>query len=131
MAFRRSPVRSRSGPPSFAHECRRRLPAVAPKARRRAVPVTERATVGKPLFFVSIGVGVRPRRVIHQAEGRTPDLSQKPRYVFTSGFARTSAARPPAEPSPRQIAETLPRCWACSRSFYGREALPLYLAQCA
>jgi hypothetical protein len=26
MAFRRSPVRSRSGPPSFAHECRRRMP---------------------------------------------------------------------------------------------------------
>jgi putative endonuclease len=43
MAFRRSPVRSRSGPPSFAHECRRRMPrrsvatcrAIAPKARRR------------------------------------------------------------------------------------------------
>ena len=26
MALMRSPVRSRSGPPSFAHECRRRMP---------------------------------------------------------------------------------------------------------
>ena len=38
MAFRRSPVRSRSGPPTSAHDCRRRLPAIAPKARRRPDP---------------------------------------------------------------------------------------------
>src|SRR5688500_2314969 len=60
MAFRRSPVRSRSGPPSFAHECRRRLPAVAPKERRRAVPVTERATVGKPTFACTSSAGSHP-----------------------------------------------------------------------
>src|ERR1051325_11485918 len=29
MAFMRSPVRSRSGPPSFAHKCTRRMPTVA------------------------------------------------------------------------------------------------------
>jgi putative endonuclease len=29
MAFMRSPVRSRSGPPSFARECRRRMPTIA------------------------------------------------------------------------------------------------------
>ncbi len=32
MAFRRSPVRSRSGPPSFAHDRRRRMPAIARSA---------------------------------------------------------------------------------------------------
>jgi hypothetical protein len=43
MAFTMSPVQSRSGPPSSAHKCRRRMPrrsvatcrAIAPKARRR------------------------------------------------------------------------------------------------
>src|SRR6266508_1060 len=70
MAFRRSPVRSRSGPPTFAHECRRRLPAIARSAtagqsssnnelrlashalsaKRDGGPVivNQRATVGKP-----------------------------------------------------------------------------------
>ena len=33
MAFRRSPVRSRSGPPTFAHDRRRRLPTVAQSAK--------------------------------------------------------------------------------------------------
>ena len=39
MAFRRSPVRSRSGPPSFAHECRRRMPRPSVAKRRGGGPV--------------------------------------------------------------------------------------------
>jgi hypothetical protein len=46
MAFRRSPVRSRSGPPSFAHECRRRMPRRSVAERREAAPTPRRGDAG-------------------------------------------------------------------------------------
>ena len=50
MAFRRSPVRSRSGPPSFAHECRRRMPrrSVAERRAGGPVPPLNELRLGKP-----------------------------------------------------------------------------------
>ena len=52
MAFRRSPVRSRSGPPSFAHECRRRMPRRSVATRRGGgpVPPLNELRLGKPSF---------------------------------------------------------------------------------
>ena len=58
MAFMRSPVRSRSGPPSFAHDCGRRMPTVAShyflatfSRRGGGLPlIGERATDGRPPF---------------------------------------------------------------------------------
>src|SRR5688572_11227107 len=51
-----SAVRFRPWPPSFAHECRRRMPAVAVAlsrvaTRRWAVAAAERATDGRPTLF--------------------------------------------------------------------------------
>ncbi|SRR5258708_2696369 len=55
MAFRRSPVRSRSGPPTFAHECRRRLPAGA-----RSAKTGLSANAFHVEFFELAGVSVDP-----------------------------------------------------------------------
>ena len=55
MAFRRSPVRSWSGPPSFAHECRRRMPRRSVAERREGGPLlaSERASARQAMRRMS------------------------------------------------------------------------------
>ena len=93
MAFRRSPVRSRSGPPTFAHDCRRRLPTIAPKARRRACPCRE----------PSYGWQAQPSRLPRSKNRRpTPQLPAK----LT---ARLRAEAPQARTRPRMVRTGLGR----------------------
>src|SRR6185436_9125568 len=58
MAFMRSPVRSRSGPPSFAHECRRRMPrrSVAKRREGGLVLSMNELRLGKPVASIVAAV---------------------------------------------------------------------------
>ena len=112
MAFRRSPVRSRSGPPTFApgtavRELRfgkptftRRLPAVAPQARRRARLAFLRATVGKPTLASGL------RLVADFAADRERRLRSEPNPQWTS--RQLLCSRPTNADQARRLSSSKP-----------------------
>jgi hypothetical protein len=75
--------------------CRRRLPARAPKARRRACPASERATVGKPSAS-----SVQPPSFAHECAGegcRACGVSRRPIPCRCSAHGVPAGTEPDAE----------------------------------
>ena len=81
-----SAVRSRSGPPSFAHECRRRMPTIASLCNARD------ATVG-PLRRTSFGWQAKSRSLRERsAARRICDRVQATRTHFLRRYRRPAGA---------------------------------------
>jgi hypothetical protein len=111
MAFMRSPVRSRSGPPSFAHECRRRMPRRSVAERREGGPVlsTNELRLGKPGLVSELRL-LNPRRPVRVralpkqptylpqslAETATFRISRRTLAVFCTAHAQASGLPPPS-----------------------------------
>ena len=106
MAFMRSPVRSRSGPPSFALDCRRRLPTVAARPRRWAHCEVPRATVGKPTEDARAPTARRMRLALGSDRAVEPAAEQLRRFVgrcAVKGHQRGGSAGTPGDLRPPPV----------------------------
>ena len=142
MAFRRSPVRSRSGPPTSA----------------RLHPVSELRLASQPSCAFIEGRVIQPRRAIHQARRRLPAVAAtcppervsaeveaakegwQATSVLTAHLPRklpslivadvaTNSAAPGQTPSCLRIPESLGGPLVCTRRMHAAQAHRLYPAQ--
>jgi hypothetical protein len=105
MAFTRSPVRSRSGPPSFAHDCRRRMPRRSVAVRHGGGAVaSERASARQAIRHPSFCSAVIPRDRREHRGSCTPSLPLRSQRLLSFGSVRVVSAGSVFQPGDTDVA---------------------------